>query len=162
MPTSARLALPLLAAGQAQKDVTHNEAVLALERLVALRVVSRSASGPPASPAAGDCHIVAATAAAAWGQPAGQLMHWQGSGWLAETPHDGQIALVADTGIMLVHHGGWQDHWPVAGLAIAGRNVLAAPPATVAPATGGSVIDAEARAVLAALIAALQGQGLLA
>ena len=35
MPATPRLALPLIAAGQAQKDVTHNEAVLALDRLVA-------------------------------------------------------------------------------------------------------------------------------
>ncbi len=162
MPHSTRLALPLLAAGQAQKDVTHNDALLRLDRVVALAVVSRTAAGPPSSPAAGDCHIVATVAAAAWGQPAGTIMHWQGNGWLPEAPLDGQIALVMDEGIMIVHRSVWQPLWPVAGLVVAGRTMLAGPAASIAPASGGAIVDAEARAALAAVVAALQAHGLLA
>ncbi len=161
MPQTDRLALPLIAAGQAQKDVTHNEALARLDHLVALAVVSRSAAAPPAAPATGDVHIVPAAAAAAWGAAAGSLMAWQGNGWLAVTPLPGQVALVRDEAIMLVHNGSWQPLWPVAGLSIGGRAVLAAAPASVAPASGGSVVDAQARAVLGALIAALQAQGVL-
>lgn len=73
----------------------------------------------------------------------------------------GQIALVRDEAIMLVHDGDWRPLWPVAGLAIAGRAVLAAPPAAVAPPGGGSIVDSECRAAMAAVIAALQAQGLL-
>lgn len=162
MPQSTRLALPLLAAGQAQKDVTHNDALLRLDRLVALAVVSRSAAGPPLNPAAGDCHIVAPAAAAAWGQPASTLMHWQGSGWLPEAPVDGQIVQVRDEAIMMVHRAGWQAQWPVAGLVVGGRTVLQGPAASVAGPSGGTMIDAEARSTLALLIAALQAHGLLA
>ncbi len=162
MPHSTRLALPLLAAGQAQKDVTHNDALLRLDRLVALAVTSRTAAGPPPSPVAGDCQIVATSAAAAWGQPAGTLMHWQGSGWLPEAPLDGQIALIRDEGIMIVHWAVWQPLWPVAGLVVAGRTMLAGPVASITPPSGGGTIDAEARAALAAIVAALQAHGLLA
>jgi hypothetical protein len=161
MPATPRLALPLIAAGQAQKDVTHNEAVLALDRLVALVVASRSLAAPPAAPPAGTCHIVPTAGAAAWGHPAGTLLHWQGTAWLPETPRDGQIALVADEGLMLIHRGNWQAHWPVAGLAIAGRSVLAVPPANVAAPSGGSTIDSEARAALVALQTALRQQGII-
>jgi Protein of unknown function (DUF2793) len=162
MPETPRLALPLIAAGQSQKDVTHNEAVLALDRLVALVVVSRSLSVPPLTPATGACYIVPASASAAWGHPAGQVLHWQGSAWLPEAPRDGQVALVADEAIMLVHLGVWQATWPVAGLKIAGRAVLAENPANVLPPSGGTTIDSEARATLAALVLALQQQGILA
>jgi hypothetical protein len=162
MPQTDRLGLPLLAAGQGQKDVTHNEALARLDHLVALAVVSRTAAAPPLAPAPGDCHIVPAAGAAAWGQPAGALMIWQGGGWQPDAPAAGQIALVRDEGVMLVHDGGWQALWPVAGLRIGGRMVLAVPPSSVVPASGGSVVDNEARSVLTALIAALQAQGLLA
>lgn len=161
MPETPRLALPLIAAGQAQKDVTHNEGILALERLVALVAASRTLATPPASPQSGQCHIVPA-AAAAWGHPAGTLLHWQGNGWLAEFPRDGQIALVADEGLMLVYRGGWQPLWPVSGLSIGGRAVLSAAPAVVAAPAGGITVDAEARAALAGLITALRQQGVVA
>jgi hypothetical protein len=162
MPTSPRLALPLIAAGQSQKDVTHNEAVLALDRMVALAIASRSLAAPPADPAPGEIHIVSAAAATAWGQPAGALVQWQSPGWLALTPPDGQMALLLDENLVLIRRDGWQPLWPVAGLAIAGRQVLAAPPVSIAAPSGGGTVDGEARATIAALIAALQQQGILA
>lgn len=162
MAETPRLALPLIVAGQSQKDVTHNEAVLALDRLVGLAVVSRSLTVPPAVPATGSCYIVPAGSAAAWGQPAGSLMHWEGTAWLAQMPRDGQIASVADEAIVVVYLGGWRSNFPVAGLTIAGRAVLAASPVAVALPSGGASIDSEARSVLAAVVLAMQQQGILA
>lgn len=162
MPETARLSLPLIAAGQAQKDVTHNEAILALDRLVALSVASRTLAAPPPTPAAGQCHIVPAAGVAAWGHSAGTLLHWQGTGWLAQAPIEGQIVLVADEGLMLVHRSGWQPLWPVAGLSISGRSVLAATPAGVTVPMGGGTVDSEARTAIAAIITALRQQGVLA
>jgi len=149
MPETPRLALPLLAAGQSQKDVTHNDALLALDRLVALVVASRSAATPPASPVMGECHIVPASGTAAWGHPAGTLMHWQGSAWLAEGPRDGQMVLVADDAVLLVHAGGWQ--------------LLRRVDASAAPAlpSGGATVDSEVRTAFAGLVIVLQQQGLL-
>jgi hypothetical protein len=161
MPETPRLALPLLAAGQSQKDVTHNDALLALDRLVALLAVSRSQTVPPATAAIGDVHIVPSAGASAWGQPAGTLMHWQDAGWLPLHPRDGQIVLVADENIVLVHRGGWQEDWPVAGLAVGGRTLLSAPPAVIVPPSGGSTVDAQARSAIGDLILILQQQGLL-
>lgn len=162
MPTTDRLSLPLLSAGQTQKDVTHNDALLALDDLVALAVSTRSAAGPLAGATVGDVQIVAADAAAAWGHPPGTLMRWSEAGWQARAPVDGQLALIVDEAIMLVHAGSWHALWPVAGLAIAGRAVLSAPVATVAAPAGGTVVDSEARSVISQLIAQLQLQGLLA
>ncbi len=49
--TTANLALPYLAAAQAQKHVTHNEALRALDAQVHLRLESLTALTPPAAPA---------------------------------------------------------------------------------------------------------------
>jgi hypothetical protein len=161
MPATPRLALPLIAAGQAQKDVTHNEAVLALDRLVALVVASRSLTVPPATPPSGACYIVPSAGGAAWGHPAGTLMYWQDSGWLAASPRDGQIVLLDDEEVMLVRHGDWQARWPTAGLTINGRTLLAATPAMIVPPSGGGTVDSEARATLTSLLTALQQQGII-
>jgi hypothetical protein len=162
MPQTPRLALPLIAPGQSQKDVTHNEALLALDQMITLVVASRSLAAPPANPALGEIQIVAAAAAVAWGHPAGTLVQWLGAGWQASPPRDGQIALLADEGLMLVHRAGWQALWPVAGLAIGGRSVLTAVPAAISAPAGGSTVDSQARASLSALLQALQQQGILA
>ncbi|MEI6487152.1 MAG: terminase family protein [Sphingomonadales bacterium] len=71
-------------------------------------------------------------------------------------------ALVMDEANMIVFRGGWQAHWPVAGLRIGGRTLLAAAPATIGPPTGGVNVDSEARSSLTALILALRDLGLLA
>lgn len=56
---SARLRIPYLAASQAQKHVTHNEALTLLDTLVQASVIDKDLTTPPISPAEGDCYIVA-------------------------------------------------------------------------------------------------------
>ena len=51
------MALPLIDAAQAQKHVTHNEALRLLDALVQLAVESRTLTAPPGSPAEGACYI---------------------------------------------------------------------------------------------------------
>lgn len=62
---------------------------------------------------------------------------------------------------MLLHRGKWQAHGPVAGLVIAGLNVLAVPPVSSAPTGGGATIDIVIRARVAALLSTLQQQGII-
>ena len=63
---SAKLRIPYIAAAQAQKHVTHNEAMTLLDTLVQLSVLDKDLTAPPVSPAEGDCYIVAASATGAW------------------------------------------------------------------------------------------------
>src|SRR4029078_12079878 len=65
MTTPPHLALPLIAAAQAQKHVTHNEALLAVDTLLHCAVKDKDLAAPPASPAEGDRYIRAGTASAA-------------------------------------------------------------------------------------------------
>ena len=62
MSDTPLLALPLLEASQAQKHVTHNEALLLLDAMVHLAAISRALAAPPASPGDGDRYLVAASA----------------------------------------------------------------------------------------------------
>ena len=161
MDTTVRLGLPLLMSGQAQKDVTHNEALLAIDQLLALAVGSRSVMAPPASPEPGDSYIVP-PGAPAWQDEAGALMVWNGFGWVASLPPPGAIAFVIDEAATIVRAGaGWTLGWPVAALMIGGRQVLGAPPAPILAPAGGAVVDVEARNTLAALLTALAAQGLV-
>ena len=50
MNSTDRLSLPLLIAGQAQKELFHNEALQTLDTLVAAAVEDAPANDPPQSP----------------------------------------------------------------------------------------------------------------
>ncbi|HAJ04201.1 MAG TPA: hypothetical protein DCX75_17240, partial [Brevundimonas sp.] len=104
--TSARLGLPYLAAGQMQKHVTLNEALTRLDGLVQCCVTSRSLVTQPTEPADGALYILPDGAeGAAWSlHPAGSLMRREGGGWIRVTAPAGLIAVIVDTGEIVVRH----------------------------------------------------------
>lgn len=163
MNESRRWALPLLAAGQAQKEVTHNEAILAIDRLLQLAVVSRSQTAPPADAAPGDVHIVGPEPTGAWAGHAGQLTAYEGGGWTFTVLRPGCLAWVGDEQVFAVMMaGGWSNGgWPARGLRVGDRSVLATEPVHVVGTTGGSTVDLECRSVLADLLLALRNQGII-
>lgn len=65
MEETENLKLPFIMPSQAQKHVTHNESIRALDALVQLSVLDRDLASPPALPAGGQRFIVAAGAAGA-------------------------------------------------------------------------------------------------
>ena len=75
------LSLPLILPAQAQKHVTHNEALVALDLIVQLTVINRTLATPPALPALGDRHIVAAGATGPWVGQAGRIALMSETGW---------------------------------------------------------------------------------
>lgn len=110
MSDTPRLALPLLAAAQAQKHVTHNEALLALDALVHLHVLDRDLTAPPADPADGDTYIVAAGASGAWAGEEGSIAYALDGGWRFLAPFAGLVAHLGDEATLIFHDGsGWQD-----------------------------------------------------
>jgi hypothetical protein len=90
--TTLRHRLPLLAAAQSQKHITHNEALSLLDTLLNLRLKSRGGNVPPAAPLAGDCHIVGPVPVAAWAGQAARLAVWSDGAWLFHEPQAGWIA----------------------------------------------------------------------
>jgi hypothetical protein len=104
--TTPSLALPLIAGGQAQKHVTHNEALALLDALVQLAVIDRDLAVPPANPAEGDRYIVAANPSGAWAGWAGRIARYQDGAWLSLVPHPGWLAFVADEAEIHAYAGG--------------------------------------------------------
>jgi len=99
------------------------------------------ASDPPATPSDGETWLVAAGATGDWAGADGKIASRQSGNWLFSTPGDGMRLLDRSTGQMQLYRGGWLR-----------------PSAPAAP-TGGTTVDAEARATLADLITALASAG---
>ncbi len=142
---SARLDLPYLFPGQAQKEAFVNEAIARLDALVQ-PAIAGVATTPPLDPAAGQCYIVGAAAEGAWAGHVDELASWAQTQWLFTMPRPGAIVfdLSAQCLVRFDEADGWRR---------------AAAPAQV---SGGSVQDVEVRAALAATVAALQHLGILA
>lgn len=99
--TSENLALPYLVGGQAQKHITHNEALRMLDALVQLTAISRSLSTPPASPAAGARYIVGSSPVGDWAGKASQIAAFQHGGWCFYPAAHGWLCHVLDEDVTL-------------------------------------------------------------
>lgn len=112
MDSTPNLSLPYIISAQAQKHVTHNEALRALDALVQLSVVSRALATSPASPPDGARYIVAAAPTGAFAGQAGNVAAFQDGAWAFYAPREGWIAWVADEDILVAWSG---TAWVVAG-----------------------------------------------
>lgn len=162
MSETVRHGLALLSAGQAQKEITHNEALLAVDRLLHPAVLSASLTEPPALAAPGDAYIVAEPGGGEWAGFSGRLASHDGYGWTFTSPVSGCLVWIIDEGRFAVFDGSWShDGWPVDALQISGRRVLGAAPVAMAAPAGGAVVDAESRASIELLISVLRDQGVV-
>ena len=100
--TTSNLALPYLAAAQAQKHVTVNEA---LDALVQLSVISAAIAIPPGTPVEGDRYIVASAATGAWAGWDSSVAQFSGGAWHRLIPRTGWLAWDAAGGQLLVRTG---------------------------------------------------------
>ena len=108
--TSPVLSLPLIQPAQAQKHVTHNEALDILDALVQMAVTSADQSDPPAAPLSGDMYIVGSAPTAAWAAKENAIARYWNGNWRFYTPQEGWRAWVVDTGQMRVFGAGnWQE-----------------------------------------------------
>ena len=111
--TSVRLALPYLQPAQAQKHVTHNEALARLDVLVQLSVEALGANTPPATPPEGAVWGLGAAPTGDWDGQAGALAAFVDGGWLFFAPAAGwrawdkaNAALMAFDGAAWISTGG--------------------------------------------------------
>lgn len=104
--SSTHLDLPYIQPAQAQKHITHNEAIRRLDALVQLAVISAGTTAPPASPGDGARYILPDAATGEWSvQPAGTLALYEGGGWVFLTPRAGWLAWVEDAGAQILFDG---------------------------------------------------------
>lgn len=112
--SSVRLGLPYLQPSQAQKHVTHNEALQRLDMLTQLVVETRGAETPPVVPADGEIHALGPAPQGVWAGRPGMLAQWVDPAWVFLAPQEGWRAWDRATGTICSYHGGaWQDVVPV-------------------------------------------------
>lgn len=161
MPQTARYALPFLQAGQAQKEITHNDALARIDSLIHLAVESRRTS--VAAGVDGTSWIVGPNATGLWAGHDGQIALFDEAGWSFVVPLDGCIAFLRDEGVFIHYSAGqWRDRWAVPVLGVGAMTLSGGAPTGVAAPSGGAVVDVEARAALGQLLAALRNMGVLA
>jgi len=113
MSRTNRLDLPLLLASQADKHVTYNEAMLALDVCVQLTVASRTLSDPPLEPQDSTCYIPRAPATGAWSGLEDKLIAFQSGGWQLVPAKVGWLAWVLDEAINIRFNGSTWGSAPV-------------------------------------------------
>lgn len=105
MPDSPLLQMPYLAASQAQKHVTHNEALSLLDGLIHLAVVSRVIATPPASPTDGQRYLIPVSPLGEWVGKAGKIALRMEGAWRYLTPLEGWRLWISDEDVLLTFNG---------------------------------------------------------
>ncbi len=103
---SPNLSLPYLMPSQAQKHVTHNEALRLLDTLVQLAVQEIGATTPPAAPEDGALFALGTGATGAWAGQDGKLACFNDNSWTFLAPQDGWRAWDIQSATLRVHSAG--------------------------------------------------------
>ena len=106
-------------------------------------MVEGTAAAPPATPADGDAWIVGSPATGAWAGREGTIACRQSGNWLFANPSEGMRVYDRSAGQDRRFSAGWQT-----------------PVAPVEP-SGGTTVDAGARAAIHAIVVALQTAGII-
>lgn len=138
-----RFKIPLLAAGQAHKELFHNEALARVDFLIHPTVQAIATDPANIVPVAGQSWLVGTGAMAEWQNHDEQIAAWTGNGWLFITPLPLMRVYVETIDSFAVYRGSWQ--------------LTEAVPSPEA----GSVIDIEARTAIDSILAILAVQGIV-
>ena len=139
-----RLKLPLLAVGQAQKELFHNEAITLLDFLVCPTVLSIHDDPTSLLPSEGEAWLIDTNPSGLWDSHANQIAIWTNGGWRFVEPHLQAYVFVADRSETAVYRGG---AWIF-------NNGINNP-------HGGSVVDVEARQAIDSILEALRTKAII-
>ena len=129
-------------AGQAQKEGFVNEIAARLDALVFIAVEAES-NTPPANAIEGQSWLVGIAPGGAWAGYAGKIASFQSGNWIFTQPILGMRIYNKSLGQEVLFRNGW--------------NAAARPPVP----SGGTTIDSESRAAIAAIIGALVAAGIV-
>jgi hypothetical protein len=164
MSESARFKLPYILAGQAQKELFHNEALATLDAALHAAVEEGAPRAePPLAPGAGQAWIVAGSGAGEWSGKGQQVAVWTEGGWRFVAPVAGMLVWDKAAGHWLHFDGlAWRGgELPAAAIVVGGQQVVGTRQPHVPSPSGGTIIDEEARAAIEAVIATLMSHGLI-
>jgi hypothetical protein len=161
---SPRLALPFLEAGQAQKEIVHNEALAILDAATQAVAETLGDDIPPAGPIVGKSWIVGTAPIGDWAGHPAALATWTAGGWRFLPPFSGMTAWVAAQGLVARYRdGAWiAGMVAVNAITIGGNQVVGSRQPAIAAPSGGTIVDAGARAAIGSILAALRSHGLIA
>ena len=164
MTGTARLGLVQLDAAQIDKSTTHNEALAAIDILISAAVDGVLVNTPPASPGLGDCYIVGPAPTGIWAGQALAIAGYTAGGWRFVAATEGLRAMDKASGqIAYFIDGAWEiGNVRAAKLSVGGDQVVGARLAAVGEPAGGTTVDTEARAAIAAILSRLRTHGLIA
>jgi len=141
---TSRFSIPLLAAGQAHKELFHNEALTLIDFLFHPVVEGIENDPQSLAPLEGQSWLIGPAPLGDWAGLQNNLAGWSGGGWRYIVPIESMQVIVANETRFSVFSGGnWQSV----------DNI-------VAP-TGGQTVDQEARGVIDSILTALQTHGIL-
>lgn len=165
MTTTPRFALPLLHAGQAQKEMFHNEAVVGIDALLHPEVQAVGTDAPPATPELGQAWIVGTAPTGEWAGHANEIACWTEGGWRFAVPRIG-MSVWAESLTAPVQYRpetGWQIGIIAARrIEVDGVQVIGTRGEAVATPAGGAIVDDQARTAIAGILDALRAHGLIA
>jgi hypothetical protein len=153
----------VLSAGQAQKEFYHNEALQTLDIIVAAAVEDGPIDAPPASPVVGACYLISSTPTDAWAANPLALAGYSSGGWRFVAPTEGLTAYVKSQGLRACFRAGAWELGLLRGssVVIGDQQVVGGRAAAIPSATGGTVVDTEARAAIDLVLGALRQHGLI-
>lgn len=163
LPMTRRYGFPLLSAGQAQKELVHNEALLTADCMMNPVVEERERNDPPATPIEGQAWIIGNAPTGDWAGHAAQIAFRTAGGWRFTSVFDGLHIWIHSERCWAVRTA---DTWAVGivsgqALHIGGEQVVGPRAAAIAEPVGGSVVDAQVRVAVSAILAVLKGHGLI-
>ncbi len=110
MSDTPNLGLPYIDAAQAQKHVTHNDALSELDAVVNLAVKQRNITSAPSAPLAGDRYIVGVGGVGAFAGHDGAVAYFVDGAWLFATPRSGWRCFVeSESALLIFIAGAWVD-----------------------------------------------------
>jgi len=98
------LSIPEISSSQQAKEITHNDGLRRVEGLL-VRVLSRTTTTPPGSPAAGDTYIIPSGATGIWTGLTNQVAHFYGGAWHYYVPIEGYASWVNDEDLRVTYDG---------------------------------------------------------
>lgn len=138
-----RFAIPLLAAGQAHKELFHNEALSRIDFL--MHPIVQAIETDPANvvPVPGQAWLVGSGGTDEWLDQDDHIAGWTGSGWLFIPPLASMRIYIESDDIIAIYRGSWQ------------LNSAIGNPAA------GAVVDVEARGAIDSILDALVAHGIV-
>ena len=163
MAGTPRLSLSFLTVGQAQKEFSINESLQTLDTMVAGAIEEPPLVTPPPSPVLGACYIVGPGATDAWAGKSDHVAAWTSGGWRFIPPVPGMNLYDRSSGTWASFDGsGWElGISRAAAFMIDDQQVVGPRAAAIGSPVGGATVDAEGRAAIDSILAALRGHGLI-